>query len=152
LLVPLQQFLVDPRDVVVALGKGVRREFDQVLEADDVLRQQREVEAGVAALLGLLFRALAGRDVRLVADDGVDTAGGTLAVERGGAGGIAVVRDSQGFRAEAFSPLSRSGEAAGPVGEAVVGGAGGGKEGAGYSHTATPGKGENRSTQCAPRQ
>ena len=55
-----QHFLVDARDVVVALQVGDRRHLDEVLEAGGVLGQQRQVIAGLAALLGLAVGALAG--------------------------------------------------------------------------------------------
>ena len=79
-----QQFLVDAGNVVIALQEGDGGHLDQVLEADGVVRQQGQVIAGVAAPTSLALGALAGGDVGLVADNGVEGQARTLAKELDG--------------------------------------------------------------------
>jgi hypothetical protein len=120
LLVRFEQLLVDARDVVVALQEGDGGHLDEVLEAGAVAGQQGEVVAGVAAAAGLAVGALAGGDVRLVADDRVEAGRLALAVELDGAVQVAVVGQGQGVHAQLPGPRHQLGHAAGPVEQAVV--------------------------------
>src|SRR5262249_54691897 len=79
-----EKLLIDARVIVVAVEKRRGRHLDEVLEADSVLRQQREVVSGFASTPGLAFRACAGSYIRLVAKDGVEPSGFAFLVELDG--------------------------------------------------------------------
>src|SRR5207244_1337480 len=99
-LVSRKQVLVDARHVVVALGEGERRHFDQVFEARKVSGQEREVKPGVAAAFGFALLARGGRDIGFVADDRVDSGGSAFLVKLDGAKQIAVIGYRQGVHSQ----------------------------------------------------
>ncbi len=103
----LEQFPVDTGLVVVALEEGAAREVDQVLVADVVLREQREVVVHLAATLGLAagvvdaassrraFAAVLVGHVGLGADDRLDALLGALLVEVDDPVHVPVVGDAE---------------------------------------------------------
>src|SRR5262249_46707882 len=119
-LVALQQFLVDPRDVVIALQVSGGGHLDQVLEAGRVLGQERQVVARVATPSRVAFAAFARGDVRLVADDGVDARLFAAAIELNGPIEIAVIGQGDGVHALFFDVRDQLGNPVGPVEQAVV--------------------------------
>ena len=73
LVVLLEQFLVDTRLEVEPFQVGRRGHFEQVLEPGAVLAQQRQMVAGFLHVAGRFLPPAAGGDVRLVADDRLQT-------------------------------------------------------------------------------
>ena len=90
-----EDLLVDARDVVEAFGVGDGAELDEVLEADLILGEEREVVAGVAPFLGLAISAMSRGDVRLVADDRIDAGGLAFLVELDRPEEIAVIGEGR---------------------------------------------------------
>ena len=118
--VGFEQFLVDARDVVIALQEGDGGHLDEVAEAGAVLGQQRQVEAGLAAAGRAPFGALAGGDVGFVADDRVEAGRLAFPVELDGAVEVAVVGQGEGVHALRLGVGRQFREAVGAVEQAVM--------------------------------
>ena len=115
-----EQFLVDSRDVVIALQVRGGGHLDQVLEAGRILRQERQMIAGVAAAAGVALAPFPRRDVRLVADDRVDASLFAGPVELDGAVEVAVIGQGDGVHPLFFDVRDQLRNAVGPVEKAVV--------------------------------
>jgi len=76
-----EHLLVDARDVVVALQVCDRRQLYEILEAVDVLREQREVVARFAAFLHGAVGPGRRRDVGFIANDRIEPGVLALLVE-----------------------------------------------------------------------
>ena len=124
--VPRHDLAIDARLVVEALQIPDGRELDEVLVALAVAREQNEVVVRLPDLTPahadrLLVAAVAGRDVRLHADDGPDA----LLLRRLAEGPrpeqAAVVGESQRGHLVFLRPADEVGEAVGAVEEGVLG-------------------------------
>ncbi len=118
--VGFEHLLVDARDVVVAFEVRDRRHFDEVLEADEVLGEQREVIARFAALFHGAVGAVRGGDVRLIADDGVQPGVLAFLVEFDGPEEIAVIGHGDGVHAKRFGERDQLRHPARAVEQAVM--------------------------------
>src|SRR5438445_10473943 len=116
----LQKLLVDARHVVITLKKRGAGELDQVFEARAVLSEQGEMIAGIAAAACLAVVALAGRNVRFVAKDRVESGVPALTVKLNGAEQVAMVRQGDGIHAQLFRAGHQLWDAARAVEQAVV--------------------------------
>ena len=116
-----QHLLVDPRLAIEAFEEGGRRQLDQVLEADAVLGQQRQMVTGLFVLADFAFvPPIARRDVGFVADDRVDAGRLGLLIELQRAVQIAVVGQGQGVHAQRLGLLDQRPDRAGAVQQAVM--------------------------------
>ena len=115
-----ENLAVDARVVVVPFEERDRGELDEVLEADGVLGEQREVRIGIALAGGFLIAAIAGREVGFVAEDGIEPALFAFLIELDGSVEVAVVGDGQGVHAELFGLLHELGDSVEPVEHGVV--------------------------------
>ena len=92
-----QQFAVDARLEIETLQKGFGGQLQEVGKALPILRQQREVEAGIFLATTILLMAAARGDVGLVADDGVQPSRLGFGVKLKRPVEIAMVGDGQGI-------------------------------------------------------
>ena len=119
-----QHLPVDAGAVVEALQEGDAGQLDQVLEAGAVLGQQGEVAGRLplaAAGRGRLGAAVAGGQVRLVAEHRVDAVLVALGVELDGRVQVAVVGDGARRHAQLLRLLDQRDDAVEPVEQGVVG-------------------------------
>ena len=120
-VVRFEQLLVDTGNMVETLGVGERRHLDEVLEAGLVLGQQREVVGGIATALAVTLGAPARGNVRLVADDRIESGSLAFLVELDGAEEIAVIGEGAGVHALGLDVGDELRDPARAVEEAVVG-------------------------------
>ena len=121
LAVLAQQLLVHARPVVVAVEVRRGHERDEILVADEVLRQENEVERlAVAFDARVSIEAAVARDVRLDADDRLDACLAGLHVEIDRAVQRTVVRERECGHPELFRPSHEVGDAGQPVKQAVL--------------------------------
>ena len=120
--VGFEEFLVDARAVVETFEERRRRHLDEILDADAVLREHREVETRFVAEVAAngAVGTCAGGDVSLVTDDGIEAVLLALLVELDGAEQVSVVRDRQRVHAELFGLLDERGDFPGAIEQAVV--------------------------------
>jgi hypothetical protein len=119
-VVSRKEFFVDARLVVKTFQKRGRREPHEVLKADAVHRQEREVEAGFLHSRRPAVAAILGGDVGLVADDRIDVVGFALVVELERPVEVAVVGDRHRVHARGLHLGHERIDAVGPVKQAVV--------------------------------
>ena len=114
-----QQLPVHARLIVVALQVGLGDQRQQVAIACLVASEQRQVVGRL--LLRVARAAVAGGNVRLDADDGLDTPAARLLIEVEGAVEGAVVGDGAGLLPQLLCAVEELGDAGEAIEEAVLG-------------------------------
>ena len=116
-----EEFAVDPREIVHALGEAPRDEFAQVVVARLVLGEQQHVVGASPAVRGPLLEPAAGSDVDLAADDGLDARPFRRLVELHRAEHVPVVGERHCGLSELSGALHQIVDARGAVQKAVLG-------------------------------
>ena len=116
-----QHLQIDARLVVEPFQLGQAGQLDQVLVAGVVHGQEHEVEGGLARAFRGLVEAVAGGDIELAADDGLDPGLFGLDVEFQGAEHGAVVGDGHGAHPVFLALGQQVADPDGAVEQAVLG-------------------------------
>ena len=91
-----ENFFINARLVIITLQVSGGREFDEILVADLVLREQHEMVIDILAAGGGFFlQARTGRDIHLATDDGFHAFGTRFLVEIHHAMHRAMIRDGE---------------------------------------------------------
>ena len=94
--------------------------MDEVVEARAVLREQRQMEAGVAPPSCFAFASAARRDVGFISDNRIDAGRFAFTIKLDRSIEIAVIGQGQGIHSQIFGPSHQLRNSAGAVKQTVV--------------------------------